>query len=83
MTETPNFVDKLFRSLDNESYLTGGDELDATPPMSVVGSNRSSIESGRSMVSGKSGSPSVGTVPERIVTDHRRQSEDIRHREVK
>ncbi|XP_019862843.1 PREDICTED: RNA-binding protein 27-like [Amphimedon queenslandica] len=81
--ETPTFVDKLFRSLDSESYMTGGDDSDSTPPSGLIsGSNRSSLESVRSSGGvANSVSPSM-MVPERIVTDHRRQSEDMRHREV-
>ena len=59
--------------------MTGGDDLDSPP---LPGSNRSSLESGRSIGGvANSISPSV-MIPERIVTDHRRQSEDMRHREV-
>ena len=59
--------------------MTGGDDLDSPP---LPSSNRSSLESGRSIGGvANSISPSV-MIPERIVTDHRRQSEDMRHREV-
>lgn len=79
--ETPSFVDVLFRSLDSESYLTGSDDRDTTPPLKT--GNRSNVDNGRGVMGVVSSvSPSLGG-PERIVTDHRRVSEDVRHREVR
>jgi hypothetical protein len=79
--ETSSFVDKLFRSLDSESYLTGSDEGEA-PPIHVAPGNRM-MDGGRNTGTNvKISSPLMGGSSERIVTDYRRQSEDLRQREV-
>ena len=60
--------------------MTGADDHETTPPLNVSGSN-SSGDSGRSG-GGVSNSESLLLGSDRVVIDHRRQSEEIRHREV-
>ena len=71
--ETPLFVDRLFVSLDNESYLTGSKENSpsTTPalPIKVTPPSRAGSEG---VVKGSGDRP-----------DQRRSTDDSRHREVR
>lgn len=81
--ETPSFVDRLFLTLDTESYLTGtSTDLSNATPTSQTKTTPINTTSGDML-------PKTGHVislsggnADRIIIDHRRPSEDTRHREV-
>ena len=80
ITETASFVDRLFRSLESESYLTGQDPK--TPPSTPTPPSRPSTREGEDAQSTAS-SASLHSGGGGGGGGERRYSEDLRSREVR
>ena len=76
VTDTASFVEKLFRSLESESYIKGEDPPPQSPPTSAGGNSNPASK------------PSTVLSPSPVLSSKsdnsdRRQSEDVRHKEVR